>query len=256
MKLALLQMRAEPGDVGGNLVRIENGLREAAARGADLLVAPELAIPGYGAAGQMAALAEPADGPSVTRLSALAAESGVAIVAGFAERADDTVWNSAVFTDGRRAPVVYRKTHLYGDYERSLFQPGPKEAVTFDHAGMKLGLLICYDVEFPENVRRLALAGVEAAIVPTALPASPNDDFFARQMIPVRAFENQFFVAYCDLCGSDERFAYAGLSTVAAPDGSLLATAGRDEALLIVELSPEDFAASAARNTYFQDLAR
>ena len=65
-------------------------------------------------------------------------------------------------------------------------------------------MLICYDVEFPENVRRLAQAGAQAVLVPTALPASDHADFIARKMIPVRAFENQLFVAYVNHCGADD----------------------------------------------------
>ena len=74
-------------------------------------------------------------------------------------------------------------------------------------------------------------------------------------MIPVRAFENQIFVAYVNHCGADDRFAYAGLSGIAAPDGTMLAEAGmHDEELLIADLLPQDYAASAAENTYLTDL--
>lgn len=255
MRLAALQMRASAGDTKANLARIGRAVRGAAAGGAKLLVAPELAVTGYGAGEAMLALAEPADGPAVGHLDTLARETGTAIVAGFAEAGDGAVWNSAVFVDGARPPVVYRKSHLYGDYERRLFRPGTPSAVMVEHGGTRLGLLICYDVEFPENVRRLAQAGCGLVVVPTALPAGSHARFIARQMIPVRAFENQVFVAYVDHCGEDERFAYAGLTTVAAPDGSVLAGAGpRGEALLVADIRPGDFTASAAQNTYLRDL--
>ncbi len=77
----------------------------------------------------------------------------------------------------------------------------------------------------------------------------------ARKLIPVRAFENQIFVAYVNHCGADERFSYAGLSGIAAPDGSMLAEAGEDgEELLYADLRSEDFADSATANTYLADL--
>lgn len=125
----------------------------------------------------------------------------------------------------------------------------------FERGGLKFGILICYDVEFPENVRRLARAGVDVVLVPTALPASDHDAFIARKLVPVRAFENQVFLAYADHCGADERFAYAGLSVIVAPDGTLLAEAGETgEALLVAEIDPSRYQASAEANSYLADL--
>lgn len=255
MRIAALQMQAAAGDPAANLARIQRAAQEAAAKGASLLVAPELAVTGYGTGDAIRALAEPADGPAVARLKTISAETGVAIVAGFAEAADGAVWNSAVFVDSGSEPVIYRKSHLYADYEKSLFRPQKPAAITVEHAGLKLGLLICYDVEFPENVRRLAQTGCALIIVPTALPAGDHAAFIARQMIPVRAFENQVFVAYVNHCGADANFIYAGLSTIAAPDGALLAGAQtQGEALLVADIEPESYAASAAQNTYLRDL--
>jgi predicted amidohydrolase len=92
-------------------------------------------------------------------------------------------------------------------------------------------------------------------LVPTALPASDHAEFIARKMIAVRAFENQVFVAYVDHCGSDERFAYAGLSGIAAPDGSMIAAAGaKDVVLLIADLDHGAYHQSAADNPYLKDL--
>ena len=255
MRLAILQMQAKAGDVAANLARIERAAQDAAAQGADLLVAPELAVTGYGAGEAMTALAEPANGPAARRLAALSARLGIALIVGFAERDGGTVWNSALYIDGNRAPVTYRKAHLYGPYERGLFTPAPPTATVFEHRGVKTGMLICYDVEFPETVRRLAQAGVALVIVPTALPVSDHSELIARKMIPVRAFENQVFVAYANHCGADPLFSFAGQSVIAAPDGSLLAEAGATgEALLIADIDPGEFAASAEANTYLRDL--
>ena len=111
-------------------------------------------------------------------------------------------------------------------------------------------------MEFPENVRRLALAGADLVVVPTALPKGSSGTFIANHMIQVRAFENQVFVAYINHCGADDNFTYAGLSRIAAPDGSLIASAPAEgEVLLFAEISPGDFAQSRAENTYLADLA-
>jgi predicted amidohydrolase len=269
MRLALLQMTARAGDVPANLARIDDAMRAAAARGADLLLAPELALSGYGAGAAIADLADPPGGPQRAALARMAREHGLAIVAGLAEAAEGAIWNSAYFTDGA-ADAIYRKSHLYGAYETALFRPGPPAAVTFAHAGLTCGMLICYDVEFPENVRRLAQAGADLVLVPTALPAAPFTQFIARRIIPVRAFENQVFVAYANHGGADERFTYQGMSCVAAPDGSILAEAGgpdaheagagagtgagAQDALLIVDIDPAAYGASRADNAYLRDL--
>ena len=95
-------------------------------------------------------------------------------------------------------------------YEKRWFCAAPPSTVIVRQGGLNLGLLICYDVEFPENVRRLAQAGADAVLVPTALPVGGSADFIADHMIAVRAFENQVFVAYVDNCGRDGDFGYAG----------------------------------------------
>lgn len=206
MRTAVLQMQARAGAVSANLERIEEALAQAAASGADLLVAPELAVQGYGAGEAFAQLAEPRDGTSLTRLQGTVERTGVALVVGFAERgADRALYNSAAALRAGEAPVVYRKAQLYESYERTHFAPGKIEATTFRLGSMTVGMLICFDVEFPEHVRRLALAGADVIAVPTALPDLPSSVFVAERIVPVRAFENQLFIAYADLVGMTGR---------------------------------------------------
>lgn len=257
MKLAALQMRSVGGDIAANLARVEGAAAEAAAAGATLLVTPELGITGYGAGDDIPALAEPANGPIVEALRRMSRDSGIAIIAGFAEREGAAVYNSAVYVDGDVEPTVYRKSHLYGDYERSLFMPAEPSTRLFEHRGVTCGMLICYDVEFPENVRRLASAGADAVLVPTALPAGWSGTFITDHMIQTRAFENQVFVAYVNHCGSDAMFSFAGLSCIASPDGQAMAKANAaDETLIFAEIDPRAFAISRAENTYLKDLRR
>ena len=164
MRIATFQMKAIAGDVTANLARIEAAAVQAADGGARILVAPELATTGYGAGSVISDLAEPCDGQQVAQLTAIAQEYRLAIVAGFAEREGAGVFNSLVFADGDSEPVIYRKRQLYGAYERALFSPGPPASALCAVDGLTLGLLICYDVEFPEFVRELALAGADAVL--------------------------------------------------------------------------------------------
>jgi len=254
IRIAALQMQTAGTDPSANLARIESAARQAAQAGATLLVTPELGVTSYGGCEKIRTLSEPADGSVVTRLGEIARKTGVALVAGFAEKAGDAVYNSAVYTDGTSTPSVYRKSHLYGDYERGLFTPDTPSTCLFSHHGMKLGMLICYDVEFPENVRRLALAGADMILVPTATPMGYSGSFIAEKMIPVRAFENQIFIAYVNNVGRDGGFDYAGQSIIAAPDGSVLAQAGLSQELLTAAIDPGLYARSRSENTYLKDL--
>ncbi|WP_105386408.1 carbon-nitrogen hydrolase family protein [Neorhizobium alkalisoli] len=255
MKIAGFQMRPVVGDMEANLAKIEVAARNAAVEGARLLITPELALTGYGAAEKFPGLATPAHGPVTDKLSEIAAKHRIAIVAGFAEKAFENTFNSAFFTDGKGQTAVYRKCNLYGPYERKWFRQEDRRQVLVTLDDMRLGFLICYDVEFPENVRALAKAGADLVAVPTALPVGFSGTFIAEHMIRVRAFENQVFVAYINHCGSDELFSYAGRSCIASPDGKLLAQApDAGEVLTLGDIDPLAYALSRAENTYLADL--
>jgi 5-aminopentanamidase len=255
MRIAALQMQSVPGDVQANLARIERAAIEAARGGADLLITPELGLTGYGAGEAITALAEPANGDQLRALQAISSANRIVIIAGFAEREEADVYNSAAFVDGDNRPAIYRKSHLYGNYERSLFKSSKPANCIVEMGGLKFGMLICYDVEFPENVRRLALGGVNMVLVPTALPAGPSGTFIANHMIQVRAFENQIFIAYINHAGADERFTFAGNSRIAAPDGSLLSACyDNAEQLIFADIDPAAFTVSSDNNSYLKDL--
>ncbi len=254
MRLALLQMNSTPGDVADNLQHIADAAEQAAHSSADCLIVPELAVPGYGAGDDFARLAEPADGPQVRRLQSIAAHTGLTVIAGYAEAADGVVYNAAMAITGDGPVANYRKAHLYGDYERDHFAPGNAAPVLFDVGGLKAGLLICYDVEFPETVRYLAAHGADLVLVPTALPRGRFGSFIAAKTVPARAFENQVFVAYANHAGPDGRFDYAGLSCVIAPDGTELARADAESGtLLLADIDRSAYGEAEAANPYLAD---
>src|SRR3546814_19787192 len=131
MRLAVLKMGAVAGDVAANLALIDAAAGQAAAGGARLLVAPELALTGYGAGEAIRDLAEPADGPQVARLRSLAKAHGLGIVAGFAERDGEHIFNSLVLADGEAPPRIYRKTHQ----DREPGGVGQRVSVSVDPGG-------------------------------------------------------------------------------------------------------------------------
>ena len=254
MRVALLQGPEAAGTKPDMLARLRQAANDAAASGAQLLVLPELFLTGYNiGADALRVQAEAADGASATEAAAIARDARLALLYGYPERgADGRLHNSALLlgADGARLGN-YRKTHLFGDMERAVFTPGEVAFVLADIGGIRVGLLICYDVEFPEMVRGLALRGAALVAVPTALMLPY--EFVPRMMLPVRAFENQVFVIYANRCGEEAGMAYVGESCIVAPDGSVLARAGSGEALLCATLDEAGMAQSRAANTYLRD---
>ncbi|MCG8493705.1 MAG: carbon-nitrogen hydrolase family protein [Sneathiellales bacterium] len=254
IRLGVFQMKALAGDISVNLEKIEKAAIKASREGADLLVTPELSLPGYGAGDAFSDLSLDMTSPEISDLQKISSDHNIALVAGFAEKAGEKIYNSAAFIDGTKDPICYRKSHLYGSYEKFHFSAEKPETVLINFKGCKLGFLICYDVEFPENVRRLALAGAEMVLVPTALPKDQYAPMVARTVVPCRAFENQIFVAYANHCGSDGIFDYQGQSVIVAPDGEILSSAEDQEAVLVADCNPARYGQSRSANSYLEDL--
>ncbi|MGW7529353.1 carbon-nitrogen hydrolase family protein [Streptomyces sp. NPDC054783] len=252
MRTALLQSSGRPGSIAENLKVLDEAAGRAAAAGAALLAAPEMFLTGYAIGDDIARLAEPADGDSADAIAELAHRHGLAIVYGYPERDGATVYNSAqlISADGIRL-ANYRKTHLFGCFERDHFTPGEQPVVQAELNGLTVGLMICYDVEFPENVRAHALAGTDLLVVPTA--QMHPFQFVAEALVPVRAWENQMYVAYVNRVGQEGEFEFVGLSVLAGPDGIARARAGRAEQLVFADADPASLAASREANPYLQD---
>ncbi|MEU2895437.1 carbon-nitrogen hydrolase family protein [Streptomyces sp. NPDC006967] len=252
MRTALLQSSGRPGSVAENLKVLDEAAGRAAAAGAGLLVTSELFLTGYAIGDDLGRLAEPADGDAADAVAETATRHGLAVAYGYPERDGDTVYNSVqlVSADGTRL-AGYRKTHLFGCYEHDHFTPAERTVVQAELDGLTVGLMICYDVEFPENVRAHALAGTDLLLVPTA--QMHPFQFVAESVVPVRAFENQMYIAYVNRVGQEGDLEFVGLSTLAAPDGVVRARAGRTEELVIGDADPVLLAASRENNPYLRD---
>jgi 5-aminopentanamidase len=238
LKLALWQSPYAATPVEA-LSHLDATAAQAHAQGADWLVCPEMGLTGYAiGAERVRALAETPDGPLAQAVAGIARRHNIAIVYGYAEQHPQGAlpFNAvqAIAGDGS-AIGHYRKTHLFGDMDRAQFSPGNAASQVFAWQGWQLGLLICYDVEFPEAVRGLALQGADAVLVPTANMV--GFDEVPTLLVPARACENPLFVAYANACGNEGHVRYGGLSTVAGPGGQVLAQVGREDALLTASLS-------------------
>jgi predicted amidohydrolase len=195
------QLDPVPGDVPANKAATLTAIAGAAAAGADVIVLPELAISGYDYtdADQAAASAiEPDDGIFADWS---AAGRGAVVVGGFVERgADGVLYNSAVLVDGSGVRARYRKVHLWDD-EALYFQPGTAPAPVVETAAGRIGVIICYDLEFPEMTRALALRGAELLAVPTNWPLvdRPDGEHPPERIIAMAAARvNRMAIACCD----------------------------------------------------------
>ena len=252
MRVALYQCPPLPLDVAGNLQRLKTWALQI--RDVDLLVLPEMFLSGYNIGAQaVAERAQPQDGDAARQIAQLAKVCNMAIVYGYPERGEDgRIYNSVQLIDAQgQRRLNYRKTHLFGELDNAMFSPGPDAFPVAELNGWKLGLLICYDLEFPENTRRLALAGAELIVVPTANMVPY--DFIADVTVRCRAFENQCYVAYANYCGHEGDIHYCGQSSVAAPNGQQVALAKHDETLIIATLDHRHVADAKAGNTYLND---
>jgi predicted amidohydrolase len=128
--------------------------------------------------------------------------------------------------------------HLYGDLDREQFVASAARPAAFDFAGSRAGVLICYDVEFPEAVRSLAIDGARAVYVPTANMIGCEE--VQEILVRARACENNCGLVYANYCGADEGFEYNGRSLICGPRGEVLAQAGaKSEELIIADLPGE-----------------
>ena len=254
MRIAIYQCEPRPAQVDRNLERLARITKHASMEGVALLVCPEMYLTGYNIGiDAVRQLAEPSDGASAHAVAEMTRENSVAIVYGYPERgSEDAIFNSAQLFNAKGTPLAnYRKTHLFGDLDNSMFCASDADSVVVELCGWQVGMLICYDVEFPENTRNLALRGTDLIVAPTAnmVPF----EVVANTIVPARAYENQVYVAYANYCGHENGLEYCGLSCVAAPDGSDAARAGRKEELIICELDHGLLTASRRTATYLAD---
>ncbi len=238
MKIALYQGPGRLNDVEGAFTQMAELAGRAKANGADLLLLPEMYLSGYNIGFSNAKKAAiTTDGQDMARAGKIAETNAIALAFGYPELVGEDVANSVVLI-GPTGKVLlnYRKSHLFGETDRGMFKSVGSEFGLAELGGFKIGLLICYDIEFPEPARRLAVAVADIILVPTAQMA-PYDQV-ARHVIPARAYENQVYLAYANHAGNDDGLAYIGLSSICGPNGAILAAAGTGDEMLYAVTDP------------------
>ncbi len=227
--IAVCQLSLAIGDTEGNLAAAADAAGQAAEAGAGLIVLPELCDSGYvfADAAEARGLASPAgDSKALRQWQDLARVSQAVIVGGFCELAPDgRLFNSAALVDASGTRVVYRKAHLW-DREKQVFTPGdgPPPVVTLPIG--RVGVMICYDLEFPEWVRQAALAGADLIAAPVNWPAADHPDGERPAEVvkaQAGASVNGVFIAVADRCGDERGVSWIGGSLIAGPEGYPLA---------------------------------
>lgn len=251
--IAALQHVPAPNNIPAALTRLDTTMSRAATDGCDLLVVPECSITGYNQPFQnMQQSALNSSGETQKRIAELCEKHKLALAYGFAEKQDNQYFNCVQIINAQGDTISsYRKSHLWGDLDRRLFTAGNTLSPVVEINGWQIGTLICYDIEFPENARALALAGAEILVVPTGLMQPWRD--VAERLVPVRAYENQLYIVYCNYCGAEADLQYEGRSCIAGPDGSDLDRAAQQPVLLTATLNKEVIASCRKALPYHRD---
>lgn len=253
-RVAIVQVGGAPAHGAENRHRATAAARSALADGADIVVLPELVVPGYSWDREtLWEQAEPVDGETVGGWVDLAAESGGCIAGGFAERAGSRLFNTAVLAGPQGVLLHYRKLHLFAG-EKDVFAPGDRGLPVAVTPHGTIGLCICYDLRFVETLRALALRGAQLVCVPTAwVPGFDAERWDAEGYCPqargalLQANLDGVFVACASQAGQPGEHRFLGSSVVADPRGRCragpLSGTQEDRAIVDLDLAQVDAAA-------------
>ncbi len=243
MLTALAQI-ASTGDPAENLRRVRAAVRDAAARGARLVVLPEAAMCAFGA--PLAPVAEPLDGPWATGVREAAAEAGVTAVVGMFTPGDGGRVRNTLLVTGGGVEASYDKVHLFdalGSRESASVVPGG-ELLVVEVDGVGVGLATCYDLRFPGLFLALADRGAQLVAVPASWGAGPGKRAQWDLLVRARALDSTSFVAACDQADPASAGTRAvpgaptgiGASLVASPLGEVLDQLGPGPGALVVDV--------------------
>jgi predicted amidohydrolase len=236
-RIALAQISCEQGNKEKNLETIRENVAKAKREGAQLVIFPELSLTGYVVRDQIYELAERIPGPSTRFVEELAKESKLHIIFGMpeaSEKAQATLYNSAILVGPKgfigKYHKMYLPTHSVFE-EKRYFRPGYQVAV-FDTKLGKIGLVICYDIYFPEVTRLTRLKGAQLIVCISASPGIRRS--FFETLTTARAIENTAFLAYVNMAGIEDGLQFWGGSRMIDPGGRIIAQAKYDEEDFVV----------------------
>lgn len=235
MKVSLLQMNIIPGDLIANRENAVQLINQAALQHPDIVVLPEMWTTAYQLEG-IANICDKYGMPTSDIIGSIASENEINIVAGsYASLEAERVFNTAYIFDRKGNNIAkYQKIHLFKLMEEHKYiQSGSSHSV-FMLDGIKCGIIICYDLRFPELTRKLALEGIKLLFVPAQWPAARLDHWIT--LLKARAIENQIFIAAVNRAGEHSKDDFLGGSMVINPWGEILAQGDYKQQIISVEL--------------------
>jgi len=242
-RIVCQQLAPRMASLEGNRRLSVDAIASAVQARADVVVLPELMTSGYmfESAQEAASMAISSTDKLFGEWAAAAVRGDAVVIGGFCERGEDgRIYNSAAVVDGTGVIGVYRKVHLW-DREKLSFTPGSDPPTVFDTPAGRIGVLVCYDLEFPEMSRILALAGAELIVVPTNWPLvdRPEGERPPEVTIAMAAARvNRVFIACCDRTGTERGQEWTGGTAIVDENGWVLATqTGVGPARAVVDLS-------------------
>ena len=235
MKVSCLQMKMELGNPSENFLHAKQMIRRAVKEHPDVLVLPETWNTGFFPKTGLAELSSHDLAEVKEHIGGLAMEYGVNIVAGSVSNLrGGKIFNTAAVFDRKGACIAeYDKTHLFTPMGEDGFYTRGDHLCVFSLDGIKCGVIICYDLRFPELTRRLSLDGIEMLFVVSQWPRERIAHL--RCLTAARAIENQIFVVNCNSCSAADSTVYGGTSAVIDPLGRTLALAEETEEILSAE---------------------
>ena len=239
MQVAVAQIDPQLGEKEQNLATCVARMEEAAAAGAQLLVLPECAIPGYmfDSGEEAMPYAEEIPGPATEVLERESARLGLYVVCGLLERDGDALRNAAVLVGPDGLIGTYRKTHLPFLGVDRFTTPGD-ELHVWDTPLGRIGVEICYDLRFPEVTRTLALHGADLVAHPTNFPVAARVQ--TEVITLARAAENRIYLLTANRVGKERTGEFCGRSQIVDPSGTRLAEADpTEDKLLVAEVDVE-----------------
>lgn len=254
MKVSCIQLKMKFCDVQYNFEKVSELIHETVKKEkSDVVVLPEMWSTGYYPKSDLMSFCEADGDKSKKTFSLLAKRLNVNIVAGsVAALKDGKVYNTAyIFDRNGELAGEYDKVHLFTPMdEHKLFGFGTKTAV-FEIDNHKCGIVICYDIRFPELVRTLALQGAEMLFAVSQWPEKRIEHLKA--LSQARAIENQMFVAVCNSCGEADSTQFGGNSRIIDPWGNVLTAAGEAEEVITADCDFSEIKAIRSSINVFND---
>ncbi|CAF1215710.1 unnamed protein product [Rotaria magnacalcarata] len=240
------------GNVASSVSQVElQAERASREHSAHLLIFPELFLSGYGLSHEvtLSAARYIIQEKVILHLQHVASQFSIALLICYPELVDEKLYNSAtLINEHGELLLTYRKTHLWANEERQLFVEGDQLSPVVDIRGVRVAVMICYDMEIGEVARSLTLLGAQLILVPTALAASPANENITRFMVSTRAFENHVWLAYANLAPPQ----FVGLSQIVGPDGNELCRVEKDS-LIVADLIPKNYLHAIQGTPYLAD---